>query len=400
MITASNLVKRVRAASTRPSDLGGASPDSISLAMGEPTENTPPLIVNAAIASLSSGHTKYERVSGSPALRARIAEAFNAEGIDRINSDNVVVAHGASGGLAAAMLALVNPGDVVVLPEPTYSLYADQVAMAGGRVRWVPNDAGGRPRLDRLGAAMSGAKLLVVCNPSNPTGYVLEAQELAAIVQLAGEHDTRVIFDEAYRDIVFDGISFASAAPLVPENPHVVCCGTFSKSFAMTGWRLGWVLADKDTADAINLVHRTINGPLSTFVQDAASSAFSLPREHLGRMVSELQARRNVACSYLGAIPGVEVAIPRGAFYAFPRIDLDLTSAELTSRLARSGVLVRAGSEYGPSGEGHIRISFASEMPQLREGMERIAKCLQQIRRPPPDTQDARPPQAQLGTGS
>jgi aspartate aminotransferase len=379
MITASDLVGRVRAASARPADLGGKSLGSISLAIGESTESTPSLIVNAAVASLSSGRTRYERGTGSPALRARIAEALNAEGPDRLHSDNVVVAHGASGGLAATILTLVNPGDVVVLPEPTYSLYADQVALAGGRVRWVPNDVGGRPRLDQLWAAMSGAKLLVVCNPSNPTGYVLDAHELTVIVQLAVEHDANVVFDEAYRDIVFDGNSFASAAPLVPGNPHVLCCGTFSKSFAMTGWRLGWVLADKDTADAINLVHRTINGPLSTFVQDAASSAFSLPREHLQRLLRELQVRRDLACGYLNTIPGVDAATPRGAFYAFPRINRDLKSAELTTRLAKSGVLVRSGSEYGPSGEGHIRISFASDMPQLREGMERIARCLRQI---------------------
>jgi aspartate aminotransferase len=379
VIIASDLVRRVRAASTRPSDLGGSSLDSISLATGELTETTPALIVNAAIESLISGRTKYERVSGSPRLRSRIAEALNAEGADKLNSDNVVVAHGASGGLAAAMLTLVNPGDVVVLPEPTYSLYADQVAMVGGKVRWVPNDVGGRPRLGALSAAMPGARLLVVCNPSNPTGYVLEAQELTAIVGLAAQHGANVIFDEAYRDIVFDGISFSSAAPLVPGSPHVLCCGTFSKSFAMTGWRLGWVLADRDTADAINLVHRTINGPLSTFVQDAASSVFGLPREHLQRVVSELQDRRDLVCAYLGTIPGVDAAIPQGAFYAFPRVDRDLKSAEVTSRLATSGVLVRAGSEFGPSGEGHIRISFASDIPRLKEGMERMAKCLQDI---------------------
>jgi len=378
-VTGSDLVERVRAASARPSDLGGESLNSISLALGESTDSTPPEIVRAAVASLAAGRTRYELVTGSPRLRARIAEAFNAEGIESLNSDNVVVTHGASAGLAAAILALVNPGDVAVLPEPTYSLYADQVAMAGGRVRWVPNDVGGRPRLNQLGAAMSGARLLVMCNPSNPTGYVLAAEELTAIVALAAEHDANVIFDEAYRDVVFDGVSFASSAPLVPGNPHVLCCGTFSKSFAMTGWRLGWVLADKENADAINLVHRTINGPLSTFVQDAASSALSLPHGHLQRAVSELQVRRDLVCAYLGAMSGVEAAIPQGAFYVFPRIDRGLTSAELTSRLAKSGVLVRAGSEYGPSGEGHIRISFALNTSQLREGMERISECILQI---------------------
>jgi len=378
-VTGSDLVERVRAASARPSDLGGESLNSISLALGESTDSTPPEIVRAAVASLAAGRTRYELVTGSPRLRARIAEAFDAEGIESLNSDNVVVTHGASAGLAAAILALVNPGDVAVLPEPTYSLYADQVAMAGGRVRWVPNDVGGRPRLNQLGAAMSGARLLVMCNPSNPTGYVLAAEELTAIVALAAEHDANVIFDEAYRDVVFDGVSFASSAPLVPGNPHVLCCGTFSKSFAMTGWRLGWVLADKENADAINLVHRTINGPLSTFVQDAASSALSLPHGHLQRAVSELQVRRDLVCAYLGAMSGVEAAIPQGAFYVFPRIDRGLTSAELTSRLAKSGVLVRAGSEYGPSGEGHIRISFALNTSQLREGMERISECILQI---------------------
>jgi aspartate aminotransferase len=379
MVSGSNLVERVRATSARPSDLGGASVTAISLAMGEPAEDTPAPIVDAAIASLRAGRTRYERITGLPILRAGIAAGFNGDGIDGITSDNVVLTHGASAGLAAAILALVNPGDEVVLPEPTYSLYADQVAIAGGQVRWVANDAGGRPRLDQLRAALPKAKLLVLCNPSNPTGYVLAAEELHAIVQLAREHDARVIFDEAYRDIVFDGVSVASAAPLVPANPHVLCCGTFSKSFAMTGWRLGWVLADQRIADAINLVHRTINGPLSTFVQDAAVSALSLPREHLQRVVRDLQIRRDLVCEHLGELSGVEVATPQGAFYAFPKIDRGMKSVELADRLADAGVLVRAGSEYGPSGEGHIRISFALDVPQLREGMERVAKCLREI---------------------
>lgn len=379
MSTASDLVERLRAASARPSDLGGDSPDAISLAIGEPAQATPPGIVDAAIASLSSGRTRYERVTGSPGLRAHVAEVLTAEGAQRIAADNIVVTHGASGGLAAAMLTLVNPGDVVVLPEPTYSLYADQAAMAGGLVRWVPNDVNGRPRLDQLAAALPGARLLVMCNPSNPTGCVLTAHEIAAIVELAGEHNASVIFDEAYRDIVFDSAGFASSASLVQESPHVLCCGTFSKSFAMTGWRLGWVLADKGTADAVNLVHRTINGPVNTFVQDSASAALSMPREYFERVAGELQVRRDLVCTYLEKMPGVEVAVPQGAFYAFPRIDRNLTSAELRAGLAASGVLVRSGTEFGPSGEGHIRISFAVAIPQLREGLERIGAFLQHV---------------------
>lgn len=147
----------------------------------------------------------------------------------------------------------------------------------------------------------------------------------------------------------------------------------------MTGWRLGWVLAERNTADAINLVHRTINGPLNTFVQEAALAALSLPHTHIEHMVSELQIRRDLVCAYLEKIPLVETATPQGAFYAFPKIDAHLTSEELKAGLASAGVLVRAGSEYGPSGEGHIRISFAVDISQLREGMERIATWLQKI---------------------
>lgn len=375
----SELVDRVRSVSSRPASLGGDVPGAISLAMGESTEPTPGAVVSAAIASLNAGRTRYARISGSPSLRTAVAAAFQAEGCAGIDVDHVVITHGASAGLAAAILASINPGDCVLLPEPTYSLYADQVAMAGGHVRWVPNGAGGRPRLDALRAALPGCALLVMCNPSNPSGYVLDADELAAIVQLAAANGVRVIFDEAYRDLVFDGVAFSSSAPLVAAHPHVICCGTFSKSFAMTGWRLGWLLAAKPIADAINLVHRTVNGPLNTFVQEAAISAFDLPPKYLRGFVSELRARRDLVCSYLGEIPGTTVTAPRGAFYAFPRIDRGMTSAELTSRLADAGVLVRSGSEYGPSGEGHIRISFALDTARLTEGMERIANCLQQI---------------------
>ncbi|WP_344419827.1 pyridoxal phosphate-dependent aminotransferase [Pseudonocardia ailaonensis] len=345
--------------------------------MGEPTEPTPKAVVDAAIAALRSGRTKYERISGSPSLRAHVAHRLNVEGCEAITPENVVVTHGASAGLGATILSLVDPDDVVVLPEPTYSLYADQVVMAGGRVRWVPSAASGRPDLTQLEAAMAGSRLVIICNPNNPTGYVLAPDELARIVRLAGEHGAAVMVDEAYRDIVFEGSAFASAAPLIAENPHVVCCGTFSKSFAMTGWRLGWVLADRRLAQDINLVHRTINGPLNTFVQDAAAVALRLPQEHVDLVVKDLQDRRDMVCERLRDIPGVSLEVPRGSFYAFPR--LGGSSVEWKARLAEAGVLVRAGSEYGPTGEGHIRISFALETAQLRIGMDRFVDCVEQV---------------------
>ncbi|MBE4739729.1 pyridoxal phosphate-dependent aminotransferase [Streptomyces caniscabiei] len=375
--TADSLPERIRAASRRPKTLGGAVPGAISLAMGEPDSNTPQPVVEAAVRALRAGRTRYSQITGSPDLRQEIAShlaRFQGLGIDPAN---VVVTHGGSAGLAATVLALLNPGDRVLLPEPTYSLYADHAAMAGAKVEWISTRPDGSIDLHKLAAAAPGARMLILCNPVNPTGMVFSKADIEGVGAILRDHpDLYLLSDEAYSDIVFDGIAFTSASELISVRDRVLLSGTFSKSYSMTGWRIGFICAAAAVAEKINLVHRTINGPLNTFVQDAAVEALRIPDKDLHALSARFQHRRDLVMRHLDGLDAVSVVRPLGAFYAFPRIDSALSSVELVQRFADGGVLVRAGSEFGPSGEGHVRLSFATDEAALEEGLRRFTHVI------------------------
>ena len=364
---------RIVTGSRRPAGLGSVPPGAVSLAMGEPFAGTDPAVTDAAVAALKRGNTRYEAMTGSAALRQAIADKMSAETGRTIETAQIVPTHGASAGLAATISALVNPGDRVVVPEPTYSLYADHIAMIGATVDWVPNRADGSPELDALKAKLPGAAMVILCNPGNPSGRIMSRDDLEAVALHAAHAGCYLVSDEAYNDIVFDGLAFASALDL-PHQDLVVCCRTFSKSYAMTGWRLGYVVASTPIAAAINLLHRTFNGALNSFVQEAALTALRLDTG--AQLSREYQLRRDLVVEELGGLDNVELATPQGAFYAFPRVSMDITSDELVSRMTDAGVLVRSGREYGPSGEGYFRISFATDLDSLREGLRRIRSVL------------------------
>lgn len=345
--------------------------------MGEPWQGTSPTIVDSAVESLRAGRTRYAPLAGSPTLREAIVEHLEGRHSRRFAQDQVVCTHGASGGLAATMLTIVRPGDRVVIPEPTYSLYADHVALAGGEVVWVANHPDGSVDVDAVVEALPGARLLVLCSPCNPTGNVVSAPELQELSEAAASVGALLLCDEAYCDIVFDGRSFCSVLDL-PESDQVICARTFSKSYAMTGWRLGYVVAPPRVASGINLVHRTFAGALSTFVQDAGIAALATPVDELAEYRAQYERRRDLVIERLQGLPGVTALRPQGAFYAFVRVDTELLADELTARCAEAGVLVRSGTEYGPSGEHAIRISFAVGLDELEEGMARLCKVLGQ----------------------
>jgi aspartate aminotransferase len=367
------MVDRIRQVSRRSATLGLVPSSAVSLAMGEPGANTADRVVDAAIASLRAGRTHYAPMAGSSALREALAASLRTPQRP-VGLHEVAVTHGGSAGLAATIFSLVGPGDRVVLPEPTYSLYADQVAAAGGEVVWSVNRPDGGPDLDALAELLPIARLVILCNPGNPTGYVLTQAELGAVLELAQRHGTYVLCDEAYRDIVYDG-RFCSSLDL-PECGSVICCGTFSKTHAMTGWRVGWLVAPREIADRIRLMHQTFNGPLNTFIQDAALMALQSADDERDEMLASYRARRDQVVEALTQVERVSLQPPQGAFYAFPKVELPLRSEDLAARLAEAGVLVRAGSEFGPSGEGHIRISYAAGSDDVAEGLRRFARTI------------------------
>lgn len=376
-------VYELRHFSRRPA-LGQSSPGAVSLALGEPDFPTPALVVEAAAAALRAGDTHYADQRGLPELRAALASRLPEHPGRTWSADDVVVTHGATGALATVVLAMVGPGDRVVIPEPAYSLYADLVVLAGGTVDFVPLGPDLHWDLAALAAALPGAAMMIFSNPSNPTGVVHRGQELEALGELLRGSGTLVVSDEAYHRLVYPGHEWTSALSVESLRDRTVQVQTFSKTYAMTGWRIGYLAGPRAVVDAAAHVHRTLNGSVNTAVQRAALAALALPNSVVDAMVDTYRQRRDLVVERLTGVAGLHLVPPEGAFYGFLRYTADRPSEEVARALAARKVLVRAGSEYGPSGEGHIRISFAASEDDLRTGLNRIVGHLAPERPGPP----------------
>ncbi len=363
----------LRRRSRRPA-LAPAPPGAVSLAMGEPDFATPPPVVEAAAAALRAGHTHYADQKGLPELRAALAARLPGRPGRTWSADDVVVTHGATAALAAVVLAMIGPGDRVVIPEPAYSLYADLVVFAGGTVDHVPLAPDLHWDLDALAAALPGAAMMIFSNPSNPTGIVHREQELKALGDLLDGSDVLVVSDEAYHRLVYPGHVMTSALEIESLRDRTVYVQTFSKTYAMTGWRVGYLAGPREVVDAAAHAHRTSNGSLNTAAQHAALAALDLPDGVVGAMAETYRRRRELVVAQLTGVPGLWLVPPEGAFYGFLRYDAGLPSDVVVRELAERKVLVRAGAEYGPSGEGHVRISFAASEDDLRTGLARIVR--------------------------
>jgi aspartate aminotransferase len=365
-------VKRITATSLRPSF--APVPGLISLAMGEPDFDTPPAIVEAAVNALHAGYTRYTEPSGDAELRDALADEVSRTARTAYGRDQVLVTHGSSAALAAAIFALVNPGDRVVIPEPSYSLYADLVNCAGGVCVPVPLLPDFHLDLDALARALPGTRLLVLCTPGNPTGAVYRAGEWARLAEIVAATAAYVLSDEAYYALVYDGAPFVSSLTIDALRDRLVYAQTFSKAYAMTGWRIGYLAGPAAVVKAAGVIHRAFNATNNAFVQRAALTALSDDGGRSARAwLEQFSARRDFALGELRKIDGLSVAPPEGSFYIFARYAAPLPSAELAERMIAGGVSVRAGREYGASGEGHFRISFATSMEKLAAGIARIA---------------------------
>lgn len=364
-------VKRITATSLRPSF--APVPGLVSLAMGEPDFDTPPAIVDAAIAALRAGYTRYTEPPGDAELRDALAAVVSETACAPFARDQILVTHGSSAGLAAVVLAIVNPGDRVVIPEPSYSLYADLVHLAGGESVHVPLRPDFHLDFAALEPALQDARLVVLCTPGNPTGTVYRADEWARLATAITASRAYVLTDEAYHALVYDGEPFVSGLTVESLRERLVYAQTFSKAYAMTGWRIGYLAGPAPIIRAAGVVHRAFNATNNAFVQRAALFALGDggrgPREWL----AQFRLRRDFALDRLRRIDGLTVAAPEGSFYIFARYAAPIPSEELAQRMIAGGVAIRAGREYGPSGEGHFRLSFATSIDKLATGIDRIA---------------------------
>jgi aspartate aminotransferase len=359
--------------STRPT-ISDPPVGTVSLAMGEPDFSTPEPIVEAAAKALCDGHTHYADQYGLPELREAIAAGLPAAGRAPWSGSEVLVTHGATGGLTALLMSMVGPGDRVVIPEPTYSLYADLVTVAGGVVDFVPLTADLRLDMDRLRDALPGARALVLCNPSNPTGTVLTRAELAAVGDLVAVGDTVVVVDEAYEELLRPGVVFTSALEVESLAGRIVQVQTFSKTYAMTGWRVGHLAGPSAVIEAAARLHRTFVGSLNTAVQYGALRALELDGSAVAAMVAAYDSRRELVETLLAGSDDLFLHRPEGTFYVFVRYHTGVTAGMEARALAERGVLVRPGTEFGPSGEGHLRLSCAASPEDLRTGLARLTE--------------------------
>jgi len=343
--------------------------DIVSLSMGEPDFSTPQHIVDAAVASLHRGETHYVPAPGIPVLRETIARCSSEENRIPCSPENVLVAP-TKQCLYLALSAMLDEGDEVLIPDPGWVSYAPQVLAAGGVPLTFSHDEDNRMDLESIASAIGPrTKAIMVNSPSNPLGSVMDMDEARGICDMAVEKDLYVISDEIYEKLVYEGshISFASLSGM--EDRTVTVSG-FSKSYAMTGWRLGWAIAPGPVFASMLRLHEHTLTCLPQFIQEAGIAALQGPRQPLQDMIAEFRERRKLLLSLLGEVEGLDVKPPRGAFYAFPSYSGEIPSDEMALRiLGEGGVAVTPGSAFGPAGEGHLRISYAASRENIEKGV-------------------------------
>jgi aminotransferase len=362
-------------------DVIATMPDVISLGVGEPDFNTPPQVVEEGVRSLRSGRTHYTSNYGTLELRRALSSHLDRlYGVSYNSEKEIVITVGASEAVAAAMAAIIDPGDEVVLHEPSYVAYLPAILFNGGVPVFVSTDASDAFELSpvELEAAITPrTKVLFLGYPCNPTGAVLSEEKLRAIADIAVRHDLIVVSDEIYDRLVYGGHRHIPISSLPGMHDRTVLIGGFSKAYAMTGWRVGYACAPEEILEGILKVHQYQIMSAPTTAQDAAVVALTAAEPDVQRMVHEYDRRRQMFVAGLNDI-GLATAEPKGAFYAFPSIrSSGLSSEQFSERLLHEHhVAVVPGSAFGPSGEGHVRATLATSYEDLEEALTRIRAFL------------------------
>ena len=365
-------------------DLLSTIEDVISLGVGEPDYVTPEPIRRAALDSIERGETHYTSNYGLPRLReALAAQLRDLYGVSYDPASEIVVTSGSSEAFDVALRALLDPGDEVLCPDPSYVAYEPAVVMAGGRFTPVPTHADAEFRLDAADvAARAGerAKALLFGFPANPTGATMDRAALEAVAAVAAERDLAVVSDELYARLTYEG-EHACFAAIEGMRERTILIGGFSKAYAMTGWRVGWLAAPEPLAAAAMKVHQYVMMSAPTAAQYAAIAAIEHGESFVAEMLAEYDRRRRLMVDGLHAV-GLPAFRPRGAFYAFPDIRATgMSSAAFSERLlAEERVAVVPGSAFGACGEGHVRACYASGYEQIERALERIGRFVQRNR--------------------
>jgi aspartate aminotransferase len=345
--------------------------------IGQPDYDTFSNVSLAGIKAICEGKTRYTDPAGVPALREAIAEDIGRRHGISIHRDEVIVSPGGKPNLFFPTLALVEPGDEVIYPNPGFPTYEAMIGVAGGIPVPVPlleeNDFSfDLDAFDRL--ISKRTKLVILNSPSNPTGGVIPRADLEHIAAQVQKHRCWVLSDEIYARLAYEGREVFSIASLPGMKERCIIVDGFSKTYAMTGWRLGFGIMPKELAERVGLLLTHSLGSTAHFTQFAGIEAIVGPQDMVGNMVTEYQRRRDVIVAGLNAIPGVACRKPQGAFYVFPNIKgTGMTSNELANFiLEKAGVALLPGSAFGKFGEGYLRLSYATSIPTIEKGLARI----------------------------
>ncbi len=351
-----------------------------SLHKGDPCFKTPDHICQAAHDALRAGYTHYAPPQGDEELRAAIALRMTGRPAGRDwHPDEVLVTTGATEALYCALTAYLDPGDEALLFDPTYSLYAPIVRQTGAQPVRVDMTASFRLDPERLRSAVTPrTKLIIVNTPANPTGVVFRRAELEALADVAAQAGLLVVADEVYDRLTF-GREHVSTLDLPELQGRLVYVNSFSKTYAMTGWRLGWAAAPPRLLESISTIHANVVTTVHTATQRAGVAALRGPQEPVEEMRRGYGRRRAELIAGLRAIDGVQAIEPEGAFYVFATLERGghrMPSAKLARHLLDRGVAVRSGTEYGPAGEGWLRLSYAADLDDIRHGVAILRRAI------------------------
>jgi aspartate aminotransferase len=352
--------------------------DIVHLEIGEPDFATPPHIVAAAEAAIEDGYTHYTPAGGIPEVREAVATHYAARIGNDVSGSQVILTPGSKNILLFAMLALIEAGDEVILPDPGYPIYASLVSFMGAKpisLR-LREESGFRFDAGELASLVTDRTRMIILNsPQNPTGGILLEEDLVAVAELAIKHDLWVVSDEIYSQIAYEG-EVASVASIPGMRERTIVMDGLSKAYAMCGWRLGIGVAPAELIKAMETLMINSSSCATAFIQVATLAALDSPDSEVAvrRMVDEYRTRRDVVVDGLNAIPGVNCHLPGGAFYVFPNVSQVGVDEKLLADalLAEAGVAVLPGTAFGAMGKGYLRLSYAQAVPVLEQGLTRI----------------------------
>jgi aspartate aminotransferase len=383
------------AVSAKANALKKAGVDVVGFGAGEPDFDTPAFIKEAAKHALDKGQTKYTPTPSVPELKAAIAQKFNKENGLPYKPENITISAGGKHCLYMAFMAVINPGDEVIIPAPYWVSYPEQVKLAGGVNVVIKGEESNGFKITpkQLEAAITPkTKVFLINSPSNPAGHAYTPEELKALADVVAKHKHVVVFsDEIYEKLVYDGLKSVSFATLHPDlMDRTLTFNCHSKSFAMTGWRVGYVGGPKPVIDAMNKLQSQMTSHITSFVQMPAAQALTDPRgaESIESMRKEFEVRAHHMHERLSALPKIKCVRPQGAFYCFPNVSAYFGKTAGSTRvtdavsfaaalLEQNHVAVVPGNDSGF--DTHVRLSFATSMEQINKGIDRIGEFLKKL---------------------